>query len=129
MFDTMQVAKRIRNARIEKNLTQAAVADALGVSYQAVSNWERGNSMPDIAKLPELCALLGVSFESLVGGASPDAAAVQKAMEGRADHDQRGRVRRAAAPARNRPRRRRAGRAKRRTDRLCHAAFARAVHG
>ena len=82
MFDTMQVGKRIRNARIAKNLTQTEVADAMGVSYQAVSNWERGNSMPDIAKLPELCKLLDVPFETLIGGETKEAEAVKKAAKG-----------------------------------------------
>lgn len=44
MFDTMMVAKRIRQARIERNMTQTNLADAMGVSYQTVSNWERGVS-------------------------------------------------------------------------------------
>ena len=44
MFDTMQVGRRIRTARIEKNMTQMELADRMGVSYQAVSNWERGVS-------------------------------------------------------------------------------------
>lgn len=82
MFDTMQVAKRIRNARIQRNMTQTELADAMGVSYQAVSNWERGNSMPDIAKLPELCRLLDISFEQLVDGASPEIEAVKKYRNG-----------------------------------------------
>ena len=67
MFNMAESANRIRNARIAKNLTQMNIADALGVSYQAVSNWERGNSMPDIGKLGELSDLLGVSIEDLLG--------------------------------------------------------------
>ena len=82
MFDTMQVGRRIRQARIEKNMTQMALADAMGVSYQAVSNWERGNAMPDISKLPELCALLGITFEPLVGGPSRATKTVEKVLEG-----------------------------------------------
>ena len=82
MFDTMQVGRRIRQARIEKNMTQMALADAMGVSYQAVSNWERGNSMPDISKLPELCELLDVTFEQLMGGPSQETKAVKKVLEG-----------------------------------------------
>lgn len=82
MFDTMQVGRRIRQARIEKNMTQMALADAMGVSYQAVSNWERGNSMPDISKLPELCELLGITFEQLVGGPSRETKTVEKVLEG-----------------------------------------------
>ena len=53
MFDTLQVAKRIRDARNAKNMTQMELADKMGVSFQAVSNWERGNSMPDISKLSD----------------------------------------------------------------------------
>ena len=67
MFSITEVSNRIRNARIAKNLTQSNVADALGVSYQAVSNWERGNSLPDIAKLGELSDLLEISIEDLLG--------------------------------------------------------------
>lgn len=84
MFDTMQMGRRIRQARIEKNMTQMALADAMGVSYQAVSNWERGNAMPDIGKLPELCELLGVTFETLAGGPSRETETVEKVLEGAA---------------------------------------------
>lgn len=45
MFDTMKVAKRIKEARMAKNMTQMNLADAMSVSYQAVSNWERGDSL------------------------------------------------------------------------------------
>ena len=55
MFDIMKVAANIKEARIAQNMTQMSLADAMEVSYQAVSNWERGNSMPDIAKLEQLC--------------------------------------------------------------------------
>ena len=67
MFDTMNVAKIIKQKRMEKNLTQMQLADAPGISYQAVSNWERGNSMPDISKLGELSTVLGCSVEELLG--------------------------------------------------------------
>lgn len=66
MFNTSNVGKKIAQLRKEKNLTQMELADILGVSYQAVSNWERGNSMPDISKLPELVQLLGCSIDSLL---------------------------------------------------------------
>lgn len=82
MFDTVQMGRCIRAARIEKNMTQTELADAMGVSFQAVSNWERGNSMPDIGKLPELCALLGVTFEQLAGGASSETKTIEQVMAG-----------------------------------------------
>ena len=38
MFDTNKVASNIKNARTRKNMTQMALADEMGVSYQTVSN-------------------------------------------------------------------------------------------
>lgn len=67
MFDTNKTAKKIREARIARNMTQMNLADAMGVSYQAVSNWERGNSMPDISKLEDLCNVLQLSPAELLG--------------------------------------------------------------
>lgn len=81
MFNTIEIAKRIKQARISKNMTQLQLADAMGVSFQAVSNWERGNSMPDISKLADLCGVLGLSVNALLGIEDRTAAAVTKAME------------------------------------------------
>ncbi len=69
MFDMNKIGKRIKTARTEHNMTQMDLADVMGISYQAVSNWERGNSMPDISKLPELCELLNLNLEELMGNA------------------------------------------------------------
>lgn len=70
MFNTTKVAQKIREARISQNMTQMNLADAMEVSYQAVSNWERGNSMPDIAKLEQLCQILQLSIDELLGSGS-----------------------------------------------------------
>ena len=76
MFDVLKVARRIRQARIRQNLTQMALADKLGISYQAVSNWERGNSMPDISKLEELCGILKIPIAELLGQDSQQEAGI-----------------------------------------------------
>ena len=68
MFDAVEIGRRISRLRKEKDMTQPALADCMGVSFQAVSNWERGASMPDIGKLPELAQALGVSVDELLGG-------------------------------------------------------------
>lgn len=81
MFDTMKIAKKIREARIAKNLTQMNLADAMGVRYQAVSNWERGNSMPDISKLEDLCQVLDIRVQELLGIENRETAAVSKILE------------------------------------------------
>ena len=66
MFDTVKIGKRVAQLRKDKNMTQMELADRMGVSYQAVSNWERGNSMPDIAKLKDLSEILGVTVDALL---------------------------------------------------------------
>ena len=66
MLDMKQVGKNIKNARTKKNMTQLELADRVGVSYQAVSNWERGGSMPDIAKIPDIARELGLSISELL---------------------------------------------------------------
>ena len=58
---------RIRDARTKKKLTQNDLANALQVSPQAVSKWERGENAPDIALIPQLANLLGVSADRLLG--------------------------------------------------------------
>ena len=67
MFDTRKVASKIRELRIQNNMTQMGLADIMGISVQAVSNWERGNSMPDISKLGELAELFHCSIDELLG--------------------------------------------------------------
>lgn len=81
MFDTMKVSKRIKEARMWKNMTQMNLADAMGVSYQAVSNWERGNSMPDISKLEELCRVLELNVGEMLGMESRETRAVEKILQ------------------------------------------------
>ena len=44
MFEMGQTGKTIAKLRKEKNMTQMELADQMGVSFQAVSNWERGVS-------------------------------------------------------------------------------------
>lgn len=65
-------AKNIKRYRKEKGLTQEGLAQQLGVTYQAVSKWENGQSMPDITFLPELSSVLEVSVDKLLGYISYD---------------------------------------------------------
>lgn len=43
-FNMDQIGRKISNLRREQNMTQMELADKLGISFQAVSNWERGVS-------------------------------------------------------------------------------------
>lgn len=57
---------KIANLRKENNMTQNDLAEALGVSSQAVSKWEIGSSYPDISLIPKIAKLLGVSTDYLL---------------------------------------------------------------
>lgn len=63
----MTVGEIIRKKRRELGWTQAKLAERMDVSYQAVSKWEKGLSMPDAALLPALAAALGVTLDELMG--------------------------------------------------------------
>ena len=67
MFDQQRIGANIMKARKAKGYTQMTLADALGVSFQAVSNWERGQTCPDIANLSELSRVLNLSIDELLG--------------------------------------------------------------
>lgn len=71
MFDMKQIGKKITDLRKANNMTQMELADKLGISFQAVSNWERGNTMPDISKLPELAEIFHISVDELLNGKAP----------------------------------------------------------
>ena len=70
MNETM--GNSIMRLRKEKGFTQEQLANELGISYQAVSKWETGNSCPDIAALPLLSELLGVRIDALFGLDEPE---------------------------------------------------------
>ncbi len=63
-----KTGRLIEQMRREKNMTQAELADAVGVSKQAVSNWERGKRFPDVSLIEALSETLGVSAAELIKG-------------------------------------------------------------
>ncbi|MEG0734246.1 helix-turn-helix domain-containing protein, partial [Anaerorhabdus sp.] len=67
MLNTRSIGKKIVELRHNANMTQMELADKLFISYQAVSNWERGNSLPDVTKLPELAQLFNITISELLG--------------------------------------------------------------
>lgn len=58
---------KIKNLRVTKKLTQQEFADLLLIAHQTVSKWERGASYPDIFRLREICRVLGVSINEVLG--------------------------------------------------------------
>ncbi len=63
-----QVGEQIASLRKAKGLTQSDLGERLSISFQAVSKWERGESLPDTALLPELAAMLDTTVDHLLSG-------------------------------------------------------------
>ena len=63
----LRIAENIKRLRQDSQLTQAQLAERLGVSYQAVSRWENETTYPDIELLPSIAALFGVTVDFLLG--------------------------------------------------------------
>jgi transcriptional regulator with XRE-family HTH domain len=57
MLNSLLVGSYISRLRKEKDFTQMEIANLLNVSHQAVSKWERGESLPDLGTLVELASL------------------------------------------------------------------------
>jgi transcriptional regulator with XRE-family HTH domain len=72
MFSNEKTGKYIMILRKANRFTQQKLADRLGVSHQAVSNWERGETMPDISVLPVLAKLLGTTADKILSANSDD---------------------------------------------------------
>lgn len=64
----MSIGQRITELRSEKNISQNQLAQALGVSRQAVSKWENDQSTPDPLKIIKLADILGTDVEYLSTG-------------------------------------------------------------
>ncbi len=62
------IGERIREQRKKKNITQEAMAKVLGVTAQAISKWENGQTSPDISLIMPICNLLGLGSDELLGG-------------------------------------------------------------
>jgi transcriptional regulator with XRE-family HTH domain len=67
-MDQIKIGKFIASCRKEQGMTQAALAEKLGISDRTVSKWETGKSMPDLDKISELCGYLGIDVNELLSG-------------------------------------------------------------
>jgi len=61
------IGENIKQMRRKLNLTQEEMAAHLGISFQSVSKWERGDGYPDITMLPTLSNYFGISVDELLG--------------------------------------------------------------
>ena len=77
----LQTGEIIRRLRGRDGRTQEDLAEALGISPQAVSKWETDQTCPDISLLPSLAKILGVSVDELLSGKQESAPAVRMLPE------------------------------------------------
>jgi transcriptional regulator with XRE-family HTH domain len=63
----LRIGENLKRLRREKDLTQEELAAHLGISFQAISKWERDESYPDITILPALSNYFKISIDELVG--------------------------------------------------------------
>jgi len=66
----MNLAERIKNARLNKHYTQKDLAELINVKSTTVSGWELGRNEPSIDTLKKLATKLDVSFDYLAGVSS-----------------------------------------------------------
>ncbi|ARL48202.1 hypothetical protein BOC50_36420 [Burkholderia pseudomallei] len=73
MTEAQHIGTRIRELRKAKGMTLQQLADVFGISRASVSEWESGRSKPDVSRLVELAAALGVAVEYLLDDNGPAA--------------------------------------------------------
>ena len=62
----LNLGKKIKFLRKQRNISQEVLAQYLGVTFQAVSKWENETAMPDITLVPAIAAFFGVSTDELL---------------------------------------------------------------
>ena len=61
----MNLGAKIKSLRKDKNISQEVLAKHLGISAQAVSKWEQGVTLPDVAVIPAIASYFCVSTDEL----------------------------------------------------------------
>lgn len=62
----LNLGKKIKSLRKQRNISQEVLAQYLGVTFQAVSKWENETAMPDLPLIPAIAAFFGVSTDELL---------------------------------------------------------------
>ncbi len=63
-----KIGEQIAILRKAKGITQSELGERIGVSFQAVSKWERGETLPDITILPDLAKILETTVDFILIG-------------------------------------------------------------
>ena len=67
-MDAQKVGNQISTLRKNKGLTQSDLGERLGVTFQSVSKWERGETLPDTAILVDLANVLETTIDFILNG-------------------------------------------------------------
>jgi DNA-binding XRE family transcriptional regulator len=67
-YDACQVGARVRQTRVEMNLSQAMLARIAGMGRRTLSAIERGENSPSVTTIYRLCAATGLSPSWIIGG-------------------------------------------------------------
>ena len=76
-----KIGKFISRCRKDKNITQQELAEQLGITDRAISNWENGKNMPDLSLFKPLCDILEISINDLMSGEKVDKEKYQERLE------------------------------------------------
>ena len=66
-MNNINIGENIKYLRKRKDITQEELAEHLGISFQSISKWERGEGYPDITMLPDLADFFNTSIDELLG--------------------------------------------------------------
>lgn len=80
-MDAKKIGTLIAASRRARGLTQQQLAEELGVTNRAVSKWETGQGLPDIALLPALAAALGITVDELLAGETAPLSPAEEPMD------------------------------------------------
>ena len=69
-MDTLKIGHYIQHLRKAAGMTQKELAEKLNISFQAVSKWENGDTLPDTGILLDLCDILNTTADKLLNGGS-----------------------------------------------------------
>lgn len=67
-MDQVKIGKLIAECRKAKKLTQAQLAERLGVTDKSVSKWENGVCLPDVSLYKKICKILGITLNEFFSG-------------------------------------------------------------
>ena len=63
----INLSQNLKKLRHDKDMTQEDLAKVLGISFQSISKWERGDGYPDIELLPVIANYFEISIDTLLG--------------------------------------------------------------